>query len=146
MQTALAQPALARNAPAAASGRAARITGRILSGLCIAFLGMDAIVKVLLIEPVRAAAPQLGYQPETMVPIGIALLVCTLLYAAPRTAVLGAILLTGYLGGAVATHVRVLHPLVTHALFPLYLGAFVWGGLLLRDARLRAFLPWRSRN
>lgn len=146
MQTTLAQSAPARDRQAMASGRAARTTGRILSGLSIAFLGMDAIVKVLLIEPVRAGASQLGYPPETMVPIGITLLVCTLLYAAPRTAVLGAILLTGYLGGAVATHVRILNPLITHAFFPLYLGAFVWGGLLLRDARLRAFLPWRSRD
>ena len=74
------------------------------------------------------------------------LLACVLAYVVPRTSVLGAVLLTGYLGGAVATHVRVGSPLFTHVLFPTYLAALLWGGLMLRDARLRAFLPWRDRR
>ena len=108
--------------------------------------GTGYYLKVLRVDAVLEAAPTLGYPPETMFPIGVTLLICTLLYAAPRTAVLGAILLTGYLGGAVATHVRVLNPLFSHSLFPTYFGALIWGGLLLRDARLRAFLPWRARD
>jgi hypothetical protein len=76
--------------------------------------------------------------------LGLLLLLCTALYAWPRTAVLGAILLTGYLGGAVASHVRLGNPLFTHILFGVYLGIFAWGGLFLRDARLRALLPWRA--
>ena len=75
--------------------------------------------------------------------LGIVVLICTVLYAVPQTAVLGAILLTGFLGGAVATHVRVGSPLFSHILFGLYMGLFAWGGLWLRDPRLRALLPWR---
>jgi hypothetical protein len=77
--------------------------------------------------------------------LGVVLLICTLLYAAPQTAVLGAVLLTGYLGGAVATHVRAESPLFTHVLFGVYLGALAWAGLYLRDARLRALFPFRAR-
>jgi len=148
MQSTIATPAPARTEQkqAATPGRAARITGRVLSGLAIAFLAADSIAKVLMVDAVLESAPLLGYPPETMFPLGVVLLISTLLYAAPRTAVFGAILLTGYLGGAVATHVRVLDPLFTHTLFPTYLGAFIWGGLLLRDARLRALLPWRTRD
>jgi hypothetical protein len=75
--------------------------------------------------------------------IGLTLLACVALYAMPRTSVLGAVLLTGYLGGAIATHVRVHNPLFSHVLFPTYVAAIAWGGLFLRDARLRAFLPFR---
>ncbi len=147
------QSTLERTAPAPApfavaveAGRGARITGRVLSGLAIAFLAVDALAKVLMLQPVVEGAELLGYPPATMLPLGVTLLFSTLLYAAPRTAVLGAILLTGYLGGAVATHVRILDPLFSHVLFPVSLGAFIWGGLLLRDARLRSFLPWRARH
>src|SRR5690606_17898231 len=118
----------------ARTSRAAVITGRALSGLAIAFLLFDALAKVFLLQPVVEGAEMLGYPPTSMIPLGVILLLSTLLYAAPRTAVLGAILLTGYLGGAVATHVRILDPLFSHILFPVYLGAFIWGGLLLRDA------------
>jgi hypothetical protein len=93
--------------------------GRILSGLSIAFLAMDAGMKLANLQMVKEGASALGYPPETMLPIGVVLLVCTLLYAIPRTAVLGAVLLTGYLGGAIATHVRVGDPLLTHTLFPI---------------------------
>ena len=86
---------------------------------------------------------QLGYPDSVILGLGIVLLASTVLYLIPRTAVLGAILLTGYLGGAVATHVRVESPLFTHVLFPTYVAALLWSGLLLRDAQLRAFLPVR---
>ena len=84
---------------------------------------------------------KLGYPETVIVPLGIILLTCTILYVIPRTSVLGAILLTGYLGGAVATHVRVGDPLFTHVLFPVYLGVLIWGGLYLRDDRLPALIP-----
>jgi hypothetical protein len=80
-----------------------------------------------------------------ILPLGILLLVCTVLYIVPKTSVLGAILLTGYLGGAVATHVRVANPLFTHQLFPVYLGVLIWLGLWLRDTRVRNLLPLRDQ-
>ena len=86
---------------------------------------------------------QLGYPRDIVFTLGVILLSCVAAYVVPRTSVLGALLLTAYLGGAVATHVRVENPLFTHVLFPTYLAAFLWGGLILRDARLRAFLPIR---
>jgi hypothetical protein len=129
-----------------AVSKPARVTGRVLSGLAIAFLGVDALAKLLMLAPVLEGSPQLGWPPEVMFPLGVTLMLCTIVYAVPRTAVLGAILLTGYLGGAVATHVRIANPLLTHSLFPVYLGVFIWGGLLLRDVRLRALLPWRARS
>jgi len=119
--------------------------GWILSGLVIAFLLMDAIMKLLALPVVLEASAPLGFAGADMARgLGLVLLICTLLYIAPKTAVLGAILLTGFLGGAVATHVRVGSPLLTHTLFGVYLGVLVWGGLYLRDARLRAFIPMRD--
>jgi hypothetical protein len=87
---------------------------------------------------------QLGYPEKVVLAIGVVLLVCTLLYVIPQTSILGAILPTGYLGGAIATHVRVGNPLFTHVLFPVYVGVMVWRGLFLRDNRLRALIPLRS--
>jgi hypothetical protein len=115
-----------------------------MSGLVIAFMLMDATMKLLALPAVLEASGALGFAGVDMARgLGIVLLVCTLLYAAPRTAVLGAILLTGYLGGAVATHVRVGNPLFSHVLFGVYLGVLLWGGLYLRDAGLRALMPLR---
>ena len=117
--------------------------GRIISGLPILFLLVDGVMKLFKPAPVVEATLQLGYPESTIVGIGIVLLVCTVLYLIPRTGILGAILLTGYLGGAVATHVRVgggLFPI----LFPVIFGAMIWGGLYLRDTRLRALIPLRS--
>ncbi|HET7321605.1 MAG TPA: DoxX family protein [Longimicrobiaceae bacterium] len=119
-------------------------TGRVLSALAILFLLMDAVMKLVKPAAVVEGTLQLGYPESSIVGIGIVLLISTLLYAMPRTAVLGALLLTGYLGGAVATHVRVADPLFTHVLFPTYLAAFIWGGLYLREPRLRLLLPLRS--
>jgi hypothetical protein len=120
--------------------------GRLLSGLAGLFLLFDGGAKLLEVQPVIDGAVQLGYPPEVMFSLGVVLLSCVLAYSVPRTSVLGALLLTGYLGGAVATHVRVENPLVSHILFPVYLGAILWGGLLLRDPRLAAFLPIRRES
>jgi hypothetical protein len=127
-----------------ASGRG-RTIGWVLSGVVIAFLLMDATMKLLALSVVLETSGPLGFPGAAMARgLGVLLLVCTLLYAAPQTSMLGAILLTGYLGGAVATHVRVGDPLFSHILFGAYLGVFLWLGLYLRDARLRALLPLRA--
>jgi hypothetical protein len=120
--------------------------GWVMSGLVIAFMLMDATMKLLALPVVLEASGELGFHGAAMARgLGVVLLICTLLYAAPQTAVLGAVLLTGYLGGAVATHVRAESPLFTHVLFGVYLGALAWAGLYLRDARLRALFPFRAR-
>ncbi|MGH7333887.1 MAG: DoxX family protein [Candidatus Rokuibacteriota bacterium] len=117
--------------------------GRALSALPALFLLVDAVMKLVKPTPVVKATVDLGYPDGVIVPLGLVLLACTVLYLIPRTAVLGAILLTGYLGGAVATHVRVgdgVFPIV----FPIILGALLWGGLYLRDAHLRSVFASRS--
>ena len=118
--------------------------GRILSGLVVLFLIPDGIIKFIKPAPVVDAFAHLGLPLSSSVTLGILLLSCTVLYAIPRTSVLGAILLTGYLGGAVATHLRVGDPLFSHILFPTYLGVVLWLGLYLREGRLRALIPLRS--
>jgi hypothetical protein len=112
-------------------------TGRVLSGLVSAFFLMDSGMKLLKPAPVVQATLQLGYPESTIVGIGIVLLGCTVLYLMPRTRTLGAILLTGYLGGAVASQVRV-SAMWFNILFAVVLGGVVWAGLYLRDSRLRA--------
>jgi hypothetical protein len=124
------------------ASRRAAWTGRVLSGLAVAFLIFDSVGKLFEVQPVIDGTKQLGYPPDVVFSLGVTLLSCVLVYLVPQTSVLGAVLLTGYLGGAVATHVRVGNPLLTHVLFPSYVAALLWGGLVLRDARLRAFLPW----
>src|SRR5262245_8287752 len=121
-------------------------TGRVIGWLAVAFLIVDGAGKLLEVQPVIDGTKQLGYPPGIVFSLGVTLLSCVLVYLVPRTSVLGAVLLTGYLGGAVATHVRVGNPLFTHVLFPTYVAALLWGGLMLRDARLRAFLPWSDRS
>lgn len=117
----------------------------MLSGLAIAFLLFDALGKLLRLQVVIAGSAELGYPASTILPIGIVLLACVILYAIPATSLIGAVLLTGYLGGAIATHVRVGNPLFSHTLFPLYVAVIVWGGLFLRDPRVRLLLPGRNR-
>ena len=121
--------------------------GRVLSGIVIVFLLFDGIIKLIPMAPVIETMQQLGYSAN-VIPvargIGVLTLVIVVLYAIPRTAILGAILLTGLLGGAMATHLRVGSPLFIHLLFGLYLGLMAWGGLYLRDDRLRAMIPVRS--
>lgn len=117
-----------------------RRTGQILSGIAVAFLLFDAAGKLMRVTPVIEGTVNLGYPESTIVPIGVLLLAGVVLYMIPRTSVLGAIYLTAYLGGAVATHVRVSNPLATHVLFPVYVAALVWGGLGLRNPRVLALL------
>jgi DoxX-like protein len=107
-----------------------------MSTLAALFLIMDGVMKLMKPAFVVQATVQLGYPESVIIGLGIVLLACTVLYLIPRTAVLGAILLTGYLGGAVATHVRIGDPLFSHTLFPVYLAVLLWGGLCLRDPRL----------
>ena len=115
-------------------------TGRVLSCLPALFLLFDGAMKLAKPEFVVKATVQLGYPEGAIVPLGLVLLAATILYVIPRTSVLGAILLTGYLGGAVATHVRV-GAGAFEILFPVIFGALLWGGLLLRDSRLREVIP-----
>jgi ABC-type transport system involved in cytochrome c biogenesis permease component len=118
-------------------------TGRIMSGVPALFLFLDGVGKLVKPAPVVEGTIQLGYPESVLLGLGIVLLTCTVLYVIPRTAILGAILLTGYLGGAIATHVRVGSPLFSHILFPVYVAVLIWGGLYLRDERLRALIPLR---
>jgi hypothetical protein len=118
--------------------RKTRLAGRTLSGLAVAFLLWDGTIKLMTLAPVTEAFTRLGYPVSLSAGIGILELVCLAIYVVPRTSLLGAVLLTGFLGGATATHVRVEDPLLTHVFFPIYVGLLVWGGLLLRDGRLRA--------
>ena len=115
--------------------------GYVISGLPVLFLLADAVGKLIKPQQVIAGTLELGYQESIIVPLGIVLLVCTILYAVPRTAVLGAILLTGYLGGTAATHARIGNPVFSHMLFGVYIGIFIWLGMYLRDPRLRELLP-----
>ena len=117
-------------------------TGRILSALAALFLLFDGVAKLFKPAPVVEATVQLGYPESVILGLGIVLTACTILYLVPRTSILGAILLTGYLGGAVATHVRVGGPLFS-VIFPILFGVLVWGGLFLREGRLRALIPLR---
>src|SRR5205085_11612901 len=125
--------------------RAAIRTGRVLSGIVILFMLFDASMKLIPLAVVTDSMTELGYPPSAGLARGLAvtILVCTALYAFPRTAILGAILMTGYLGGAIASHLRIGSPLFSHILFGFYLGLMVWGGLWLRDRNLRALLPFR---
>ena len=114
--------------------------GRIISALVVLFLLFDAVTKLMKIAPVLEAFTRLGYSLSLAVPIGVVLLVCTIVYAIPPTSVLGAILLTAYLGGATVTQVRAGQPFY----FPIIFGVLVWGGLYLGENRLHALIPLRS--
>jgi hypothetical protein len=117
-------------------------TARVLSSLLILFLVVDGGGKVMRLAPYVEGTAKVGFPPGSLVPLGLVLLVSTLLYAIPRTAVLGALLLTGYFGGAIATHVRMDQPFV----FPLVFGVITWACLYLRDERVRALLPLVRRS
>ena len=120
--------------------------GRILSAVVIVFLTADGIMKLVPIDAVTETLTQMGYPASVDLArgLGVLLLLCTLLYTIPRTSVLGAILLTGYLGGAIASHLRIGSPVFSHLLFGAYLGLMMWGGLYLRDRRARALNPLAS--
>jgi hypothetical protein len=125
---------------------ASKKIGWTLSGLGSAFLAMDLTMKLAQVPQAAEASAPLGWDASTMLPLGITQLVCFVLYLVPRTSVLGAVLWTGYLGGAIATHARIGNPLFTHMLFPVYVAAFLWLGLWLREPRLQALLPIRRRE
>jgi hypothetical protein len=114
------------------------VAGIVCTIIAALFLAFDAVLKVLRLDPAVEGTTSLGYPGDSVVWIGAIELLCLVFYLVPRTAVLGALLMTGYLGGAVATHVRVSSPLFTHTLFPVYVALLLWGGLYLREPRLRA--------
>jgi DoxX-like family len=124
------------------------IAGRVLSGLAIAALAADALGKLLAPEMMIANSPPLGLpsDPAFHRTLGGILAICIVLYAWPRTALLGAVLLTGYLGGAIATHLRVGSPLFSHTLFGAYIGVLIWGGLWLRNGSVRSLFPLETRK
>ena len=117
--------------------------GRVLWTLVVMFLLFDSSIKLLQLAPAMEGTIRLGYPASLIRTIGLILLVCTVLYTIPRTSIVGAILLTGYLGGAVASQLRIGEPLISHILFPVYFGVLLWAGLFLRDERLRALVPLR---
>ncbi len=120
--------------------RSAVIAGRVISGLGVAFLAFDAAVKLLMLTPAVETTMALGYPSGAVFGLGVTQLLLLIAYLVPRSAVVGAVLWTGYLGGAVAGHVRVDNPLFSHVLFPTYIAALLWLGLWLRDVRVRALL------
>ncbi len=117
------------------------IIGWALSGLFIAFMIFDTVIKLIRLPIVGEKLVGLGYPPEQGFLIGVIEVICLILYVVPRTAVLGAVLMMGVLGGAVASHMRLEHPLFGFTLFGVYMGLFMWGGLWLRDPALRAIFP-----
>ena len=134
MEATLDSPTFAR------ASTAARWSGRVLTGIPVAFMLFDAAIKFAHIPEVAEASLQLGWPTHLNPVLGVLILGCLALHLWPRTAALGATLLTGYLGGAVAVHLRVGDPLGSHVLFPVYVGALFWAGLALRDARVRALI------
>ena len=133
---------MATNVAAISKGRLR--TGRVLSALGALFMLFDGAIHVLRIAPVVEAFAQLGYPLGASRTLGVIELICVALYLVPRTAALGAILLTGYLGGAIATQVRVGAPLFSTTLFPIYVALLLWGGLYLRDERVSSLIPLRN--
>jgi hypothetical protein len=134
-------PTIAETAPVS---KTARRTGRVLSGLVIVFMLFDGAIKLVPWPIVTETMEKIGYGSSESLArtLGVITVACTVLYAIPPTSIVGAILLTGYLGGAMASHLRIGSPLFTHTLFGLYLGLMVWGGLWLRDRSLRTLLPF----
>jgi hypothetical protein len=128
------------NAQRADASKRSQLTGRIISGLVVLLLLFDSIAKLFKEAHVLKAQVELGIPESLTVAIGTILIVCTVLYAIPRTSILGAVLLTGYLGGAVAVKLRIGDPIFGQVLFPVYMGIAAWAGLYLRDHRLRRFL------
>ena len=118
--------------------------GRVLSALASLFLVFDVAIKLVQLPVVGETRAELGYPSDLGLTIGVIELVCLVLYVVPRTAVLGAILLTAVFGGAIASHLRIASPLFSHILFGVYLGVLVWGGLYQRSARLRDLIPLRA--
>jgi hypothetical protein len=129
----------------APNSKAALWTSHILQGLLVLFLLFDALTKLLKVAPVLQAAARLGFSVHEIVVVGITLLVCTIIYVIPNTSVLGAVLLTGYFGGAVETQIHIGSP-VFETLFPVLFGILVWLPLFIRDRRVRALIPLRANE
>jgi DoxX-like family len=126
------------------NGKAAIWTGRALSALIVAFMIFDGGITLIAFDFVTKGMAEFGFPVEYARPLGAVMLLCTLLYAVPQTSVLGAILLTGFLGGTIVAHMPRPEPFVPHIVIALVMGAIVWGGLWLRDPRLRTLLPLRQ--
>ncbi len=137
-------PALTIDAPPSASvSTSARRTGLVLTGIAVLFLTFDTALKMVAAPEAVTSTTELGYPASVLSLLWILEAVLLVLYLVPRTAIMGAILWTGYLGGAIATHVRVENPLFSHVLFPVYVALLLWGGLWLREPRLRVLMPVR---
>ena len=138
-------PHTSTTAPAAtgsaAPSRRARIAGLVMTGLVVVFFLFDSLTHIANVEQVRTAMADLGFDPSLNRVFGVVLLICLALYVVPVTSILGAVLLTGYLGGAVATNLVTEQPILSTTLAPIYFGILVWGGLYLRDLRVRAIMP-----
>lgn len=138
----MTSPAVSAAFSPAAPSRAATITGRIVTGLAVAFLLFNAVFKLTQAGAVAESENGLGFTAGDILLLGFMEVTLLVVYLVPRTALLGAVLWTGYLGGAVAIHFRLHNPLFSHTLFPVYVGAMLWGGLWLRDVRVRQLLPF----
>jgi hypothetical protein len=134
---------VALTAETAKGSRAMLWVGRVTIGLVALFLAFDSVIKLMQLDVVREAMAPLGYPDNLGLVIGIIEAICLVLYVVPRTAVLGAILITAVLGGTIASHLRVGDPLFSHVLFGIYVGILAWGGLYLRDEKLRTLIPFR---
>lgn len=141
--TPISVPATRTAAPTATVSSRARVAGLVVTALVVAFLLFDAVIHLANIEPVRDSMIEYGFPEYAPYVMGVVMLVCLALYLLPVTAILGAVLLTGYLGGAVACNMLTEQPLMSTILSPVYVGILVWGGLLLRDAEVRRILPVR---
>jgi len=138
-----AAPVRSSSASTVRPSRRSVIAGRIMTGIIALLLTLDVGAKLVRAQAVVDGSAKLGFTPDQMFVVGVIGAVCLVLYLIPRTAPIGALLWTGYFGGAIVTHLRVGDPLLTHILFPIYVSALIWGGLYLRDPRIRAVLGKR---
>ncbi|MFD4293701.1 DoxX family protein [Rhodococcus sp. NPDC058532] len=138
-----ATPIAVQSAPTGAVSPRSRLAGLVVTALVAAFLLFDAVIHLANIEPVRESIAEYGFPDYAPYVMGIVMLVCLALYLLPVTSLLGAVLLTGYLGGAVTSNILTEQPLLSTILSPVYVGILVWGGLFLRDAEVRRIMPLR---
>ena len=138
-----AAPVRSSSASTIRPSRRSVIAGRIMTGIIALLLTLDVSAKLVRAQAVVDGSAKLGFTPDQMFVVGVIGAVCLVLYLIPRTAPIGALLWTGYFGGAIVTHFRLGNPLLTHVLSPIYVSALIWGGLYLRDLRVRAVLGKR---
>jgi heme/copper-type cytochrome/quinol oxidase subunit 1 len=143
LRSATYAPVRSSSASTVRPSRRSVIVGRIMTGIIALLLTLDVCAKLVRAQAVVDGSAKLGFTPDQMFVVGVIGAVCLVLYLIPRTAPIGALLWTGYFGGAIVTHLRVGDPLLTHILFPIYVSALLWGGLYLRDPRVRAVLGKR---